>query len=107
MERQIEEIVKIICPVYRDGAKCTFNEHLFGKRKCADPCTVRTTAKMLIEAGCRPEIHGEWKITVIEDPYHVIRTGPPHCSACEKTASRRTAFCPNCGAKMDGGVNNG
>lgn len=107
MERQIEKIVKIICPVYRDGAKCTFNERQFGERKCVDPCTVRTTARMLIEAGLRPEVHGEWEITVIKDTYNIVRTGRPRCSVCEKTASYRTEFCPNCGAKMDGGGNNG
>lgn len=106
-ELQIDEIVKIICPVYMDGAKCTFNERQFGKRKCANPCTVRTTAEQLIDAGYRPEVQGEWEITVIKDDYNVVRTGAPHCSVCKKTASYRTAFCPNCGAKMDGGMDNG
>ena len=51
-----------------------------------------------------PVVHGEWKITVIKDTYNEIRTGRPRCSVCEKTASYRTEFCPNCGAKMDGDV---
>lgn len=36
--------------------------------------------------------------------YGVVRTGSPHCSVCGKTSPCRTAFCPNCFAKMDGGI---
>lgn len=51
-----------------------------------------------------PVVHGEWKVTVLEDHYGVVRTGSPHCSVCGKTSPCRTAFCPNCFAKMDGGI---
>lgn len=50
-----------------------------------------------------PVVHGEWKATILENSNAVIRTGSPHCSVCGKSAPRRTAFCPNCFAKMDGG----
>lgn len=51
-----------------------------------------------------PVVHGEWEVTVLEDHYGVVRTGSPHCNVCGKTSTRRTAFCPNCFAKMDGGI---
>lgn len=51
-----------------------------------------------------PVVHGEWKVTVCENLPGVVRTGSPHCSVCRKTSTRRTAFCPNCFAKMDGGI---
>ena len=51
-----------------------------------------------------PVVHGEWEVTVLEDRYGVVRTGSPHCSVCGKTSPCRTAFCPNCFAKMDGGI---
>ena len=40
-----------------------------------------------------PVIHGEWKnhITYVE------------CSVCGAMPYSRSMFCPNCGAKMDGG----
>ena len=59
-ERQIDEIVKIICLAYKDGAKCMFNERQFGQRKCAEPCLKRTEAKQLIDAGYRLTVHGKW-----------------------------------------------
>lgn len=50
-------------------------------------------------------VHGEW--VVCGDGEYV----PFMCSACGKTTSwyhAQTAnFCPNCGAKMDGGADNG
>lgn len=114
MERQIEEIVKIICPVYKDGAKCTFNERQFGERKCADPCTVRTTAKMLIEAGLRPEVHGQWipydrEIREVKGyAGRLMYTHPLNfrCSICNRISESQEPYC-HCGAKMDGGMNNG
>lgn len=51
-----------------------------------------------------PVVHGEWEVTVCENLPGVVRTGSPHCSVCGKTSTRRTAFCPNCFAKMDGGI---
>ena len=101
-ERQIDEIVKIICPVYKDGAKCTFNERQFGERKCADPCTVRTTAKMLIEGGLRLEVHGEWNKT--RKGMKCTRCG---CLSSLFDKNLKSIYCPWCGAIMDGGVDNG
>ena len=52
--------------------------------------------------------HGEW----ISDSF-ISKTGeklyrPPMCSVCNQQTSFRSKFCPNCGAKMDGGgIENG
>lgn len=51
-----------------------------------------------------PVVHGEWKVTALKISPALIRTGSPHCSVCGKTSPCRTAFCPNCFAKMDGGI---
>lgn len=54
-----------------------------------------------------PVVHGRWAPTIVE--VYVdggFRTGAPHCTICHKQAHRRTLFCPNCGAKMDGGEDN-
>lgn len=42
-----------------------------------------------------PVVHGKWK----PDPYcyHVF-----HCSVCDSPFWAMRAYCPNCGAKMDG-----
>ena len=43
-----------------------------------------------------PVVHGKWK----PDPYcyHVF-----HCSVCDSPFWAMRAYCPHCGAKMDGG----
>jgi hypothetical protein len=51
-----------------------------------------------------PVVHGEWKVTALKISPALIRTGSPHCSVCGKSSPCRTAFCPNCFAKMDGEV---
>ena len=45
--------------------------------------------------------HGRWCATIFGKTDKALRVGAPHCSECEATAPRRSAFCPNCGAKMD------
>lgn len=53
-----------------------------------------------------PVRHGRWTITEIlcgigkKRKYY-------RCSECYKTNVIRSNFCPNCGAKMDGGEDNG
>lgn len=49
-----------------------------------------------------PVVHGAWKVTALKISPALIRTGSPHCSVCGKSSPCRTAFCPNCFAKMDG-----
>ena len=43
-------------------------------------------------------VHGRWKRTPI--------SGTLFCSACDKIPEFQieTTYCPNCGAKMDGGI---
>ena len=40
-----------------------------------------------------PVKHGEWE----------TRKGIEYCSECNKSMMWQSNFCPNCGAKMDGG----
>lgn len=56
-------------------------------------------------ADSKPVKHGHWTITEIlcgigkKRKYY-------RCSECYKTNVIRSNFCPNCGAKMDGGNDN-
>ena len=49
-------------------------------------------------ADVAPIVHGRWK-----------RYGKNlgECSECGEIVSVRSNYCPNCGAKMDGGIENG
>ena len=108
--KQIEEIVKIICQYRADDGKCTCNQHQFGVRNCADPCVYRDIAEQVVDAGYAPVVHGEWE-TDKEDIEWGNSLKKKYCSVCGKRPwydriNREfvlTSFCPNCGAKMDGG----
>ena len=44
-------------------------------------------------------VHGRWM------PFHSEAAGDiQYCSACEIGFAAKTDYCPNCGAKMDGGA---
>lgn len=46
-----------------------------------------------------PVIHGWWGIGGVNPCNNVI--GNWKCSVCGETSGKDSAFCPNCGAKMD------
>ena len=49
-----------------------------------------------------PVVHVKWV------PFHSQAAGDiQYCSACEVGFCGKTDYCPNCGAKMDGGAKNG
>lgn len=51
-------------------------------------------------ADVAPVVHGRWM------PFHSEAAGDiQYCSACEIGFDAKMAYCPNCGAKMDGGDN--
>lgn len=54
--------------------------------------------KMLPAVNAAPVVHG-----------HVLDSDNPFCgpcSACGESVNRKWHYCPNCGAKMDGGEEN-
>lgn len=68
-----------------------------------DYCGINEAVNMAIEALKADPKHGRWEYT----DYGGV--GNWHCSVCHnivvgaKGASLRTPYCPNCGARMDGG----
>lgn len=53
-------------------------------------------------ADVAPVVHGRWRFCGADrwnDCYE--------CSQCGRAAMENSDFCPNCGARMDGGVGNG
>ncbi len=60
--------------------------------------TAQQALNELPVADVQPVKHGEWKIN--SDGYY------PYCSECgkEPESGKMTKFCPNCGARMDGGA---
>ena len=52
-----------------------------------------------------PVVHGRWimKETLIRHPF----AKNAYCSVCIEETGYEHNYCPNCGAKMDGGENDG
>ena len=66
-------------------------------------------ARKLIEDAptidAAPVRHGRWGVAEIVgyDGYHAVYAYPCN-KCCEYTREHKPRFCPNCGAKMDGGA---
>jgi hypothetical protein len=98
-EKQIEEMAKIIghCestlhPVIECHNKAT------GCYCIENPCHNQRIADKLYNAGYRKQSEGEW-VHDINNLY-----GCSNCLARETMSHKKLKpFCPNCGAKMEGG----
>lgn len=60
-------------------------------------------------ADVAPVRHGRWIDEVEKHPelYGWVPLDSVVCSICDISNNRKTKFCPNCGAKMDGGIDDG
>ena len=61
-----------------------------------------------IAANVAPVRHGRWVQVIVHVEFEdgFVDRVEEYCSACnEPNEGRCTYFCPNCGAKMDGGNN--
>lgn len=57
------------------------------------------TAKSQPTVDAAPVVHGEWRL----DLYTAKYGNPYRCSECKEEYGDTYNYCPNCGAKMDGG----
>lgn len=79
-------------------------------RRC--PCSTLLTPEEFTEyldeiptADVAPVVHGRWIVPIPPDNYTYCKCV---CSVCNHTAGKhKTPYCPACGAKMDGGAENG
>lgn len=89
MEKQIEEMAKIMCkPTANKGncKRCGFHKQ----------CSKFDDARDLYNAGYRKQSDGEWIKKYDKAPRYV-------CSVCNHLFNNKEyKFCPNCGAKMKG-----
>lgn len=51
--------------------------------------------------------HGWWTAYKIDGRYGLNKTSENRCSICNRYSIFAYRFCPECGAKMDGGTNDG
>lgn len=69
---------------------------------CTYPCDAVRLLRSIPAVDAVPVVHGSWipKETMINHPFAFNR----YCSVCKSDANMMTPYCPNCGAKMDGGA---
>ncbi len=84
---------------------CIVNAKKYDKTYCPQICAYGWDKKRLeeLEEQAEPVVHGRWifKHNPIEDPKgYFIRIV---CSECNLHTGQKSNYCPNCGAKMDGG----
>ena len=81
--------------IEREAALCAINEFYH------DP-KVDRVLREIPSADVAPVVHGEWELK------HVGVGHYWECSVCHTNpciyVTENTKFCPNCGAKMDGGA---
>ena len=76
------------------------------RRVTVDADDVQFGVDKIPSADVAPVRHGRWVqvIVHVETDDGFVDRVEEYCSACHKPNGRRcTYFCPNCGAKMDGG----
>ena len=85
-------------------AACDACNRMFGEEPCWDSeCLMKRRIDEVIAIDAKPVVHGEW----ISMPHKSARV----CSRCESDEPYKNApddadvfyYCPNCGARMDGG----
>jgi hypothetical protein len=77
------------------------NDNDLSKKENIAQILVRIESAPTIEA--EPVRHGRWgEIGGYEPENHGFA-----CSACDFATTVKSRFCPNCGARMDGGADNG
>ena len=102
-EKQIEEMAREMCHLSAECKTCQIcNERYHGDDD--DLCYFQCVAKEIINHGYRKQSIGEWIKS---------KSGLYVCSECDKTCPYdaqaddisywECKYCPNCGAKMNGG----
>ena len=95
-EKQIEELARAMCRL-SGNLKCS---------ECSEHCFFKDYAKKAFNSGWRKQVSGEW----IGIEYDGYADGVPvydvwECSSCgnEWRGDSTPCYCPDCGAKMEGG----
>ena len=86
--------------------KCQFEFYSHGTH-CYEKAVYADVIKTFPAADVAEVVQGEW-IEWWPGDCSVIMTGEEmlfECSLCTAKYSERSNYCPNCGAKMDGGTN--
>lgn len=94
----IEEKQKELCPVGRYGRGYVYGSD---REKYDAWDEIIDALENIPSADVAPVVHARWI------PFHSETAGDiQYCSNCKIGNAAKSDFCPNCGAKMDGGDSN-
>ncbi len=109
-EKQIEEMVAVV----RDNTEACKTCSWYKEGLCIEDCELEEDNQKictdLYNAGYRKQSEGEWYVNYMMSNTpskrgRVIHYKTCTCSVCGKRNGRsKTNYCPNCGAKMEGGA---
>ena len=105
VNKQIEEMAKIMCGITKDCRDCKYHYDVYFSE--FRPCRSLEDAEQIYNARYRKQINGKWLERKHEEWFgsETYETHTYyHCSICDGFSKRMTNFCPDCGAKMTGGV---
>ena len=84
-----------------DSERCVSEENC---KTCEKSCLWRKIISVAPTVDAVEVVHGRWIATLVPDGYvQKASRLRKQCSVCGWTNACRYRFCPNCGAKMDGG----
>lgn len=83
-----------------DREKCVSEENC---KTCESGCLWRKIVNNAPTVYDEPVNHGRWinEVELRPELYGWVPLNSVVCSICNKSNSRETDYCPNCGAKMD------
>ena len=81
------------------------NGSVLGRHTGLADCIARDISE-LPAANVAPVRHGRWE-TIVDYDYLWGDLDYPKCSVCGEVSLIGGYYCPNCGAKMDGGADDG
>ena len=90
--------------IEREAAQTSCRKYSFAESY--DAFAVDCILKSIPAADVSPVRHGRWE-RVIPSKSSAKWSTKVSCSSCHSAGYTHHKYCPNCGAKMDGGADNG
>lgn len=93
----IDAIYEAFCYAYCDNCEKEMNEDLCGDchRKYQNWAASKKVISKTINSLPSAEKHGKWIVVENDIDYYLFM-----CSECHETVTKKTNYCPRCGARM-------